>query len=375
MVFGEHVVRLFQRDDQPSNYWFMRVTVESKQYRRSLKTCVLGEAKKVVSAHMVKILAKQMVGQRVFSTSLKDWREGYLIDVGRTVDRGERSKLTLNNISQRMDYAFAFLRSKGVLGSSAVDSVEGGLWQDYIDYRLEHKKTMRRDVINSELVTIKAAFEWARKQGWCSDRNVPKWELVLEKQQAMRDKLTNKQFRHVITLLKQYQDDFLLTVVMTMSEGGFRTGEVLKLRRRDVEIGKNELVVTVQETTSKVRKSRQVPIRGSWLKAWIEARELKPDDPVFPTSKTFYRTFKKFREKKLVPNGLGHADCYHARHAWITERLEAGESIHLVARLAGTSTIQIERTYSGVVNLIIGREFAKKKIWVNDDGSTEVLGT
>jgi len=118
-----------------------------------------------------------------------------------------------------------------------------------------------------------------------------------------------------------------------------------------------------------------------WLRDWLRSRgdSLQPDDLVFAlgdskdASIAFYRQFQNLRRDVLKPEGLEKVDAYHARHQWITERLQAGESIHLVAKLAGTSTAQIEKSYSGVIDLVIGREFAKKKLKRNEDGSFEVI--
>jgi integrase len=409
MVFGTHVVRLFQRDDQPSNNWFMRVYVEGRQFRRSLKTCVLQEARKECQQIMLKIMAKEMAGIKVFSKSLKEVRDGFLLEVKTRESRGELSSETVRYINRRLDLALGSLKSKGCLevspiargflksekipDSTPVDAVDGKVWQRYIDWRLENTK-IRRDVINQELVNIKAMFIWARKQGWCTEKNVPVWNLVLEKQQATREKLTHLEFSRAVQLMRQWARsaqgsrrmlrEMVLTVFQTIANSGLRTGECLKLTRGDIQVMDNEIILTIRDSTTKVRKRRQVPILhsgGIWLRDWLRSRGnlLKPDDLVFAlgdskdASIAFYRQFQNLRRDVLKPEGLEKVDAYHARHQWITERLQAGESIHLVAKLAGTSTTQIEKTYSGVIDLVIGREFAKKKLKRNDDGSFEVI--
>ena len=174
----------------------------------------------------------------------------------------------------------------------------------------------------------------------------------------------------------------VLTVFMTIFNSGLRTSECLLLRRKDINVvSGREIIITVRAETSKVRKTRQVPVMhsgGLWLRDWLRQRELKPDDLVFAVAKrgahnSFYRGFKQFRETILKPEGLEDADPYHARHQWCTDRLMSGESIHLVAKLAGSSTTEIERTYSNVIDLNIGREFGKKKLRFNEDGTIEVI--
>jgi integrase len=393
MVFGEHRVRLFQRNDQPSNYWFMRVSFEGKQFRRSLKTCVLEEAKKAVNGHMVDVLAKQKAGQKVFGTTLKDFRDAYLLFLQTRQERGELSALTLRNLIRHVSLGMDFLRSEDHPGSMAMDRVDGKLWQQYADCRLKTVKK-RRDGIHQELVSIRAGFEWARRQGWCTDKNIPNWELKLEKTQATRDKLTHRQFYRALQLMREWvvtvkgkarlRRELVHVAFRTIANSGLRTGECLKLTMRDIQVGNSEIILTIRDTTTKVRKSRQVPILhsgGAYLRGWLHRiGDRKPNDLVFVVGKSkdasimFYRQFNNFKKSILKPVGLEQLDPYHARHQWISERLESGESIHLVAKLAGISTTQIEKTYSGVIDLVIGREFAKKKLHYNEaDGSVQVI--
>jgi integrase len=398
MVFGQHRVRLFQRNDQPSNFWFMRVRVENKQFRRSLKTCVLEEAKKAATQHMIDILAKQKAGQKVFPITLQQFRDAYVLDLEARAKRGEKSALTVKNTTNRIDDALKFLSEHlKIPSSAALDSVDGTMWQSYIDWRLTQNPDLRRDTIDGELVSINGAVDWARKKVWCTERNLLKWELEKENQPAMRDKIPAQDFQRARKLIGQWVASakagmprmrrlMVQTVFETIAAGAFRSGEMLKLRRKDVQIndhGPNrELIITVQEETTKVRKFRQVPLLHSaavYLRDWLELRkDLKPDDLVFAlrkakdASRMFYEQFGELRKDVLVPQGLGKLDLYHARHARITEWLLMGHSIHLVAKLAGTSVVQIEKTYSGVIEIIIGREFAKQKLVYNEDGTFEV---
>jgi integrase len=408
LVFGQYKVRLFQRRDQPSNYWFMRVQVEGRPYKRSLKTCVLELAREAASQEMIEILAKLKAGQKVFPTSLKQARDEYLVDQQKRVTRDKRSKFTIRKITQRVDRAMEFLKDNEKLPSAAIDSIEGKFWQQYIDWRLKPMPDIRRDGINDELVTIRAWFEWCQGKGWCSQSNIPQWELELEKQQATRDKIPAEQITEARRLMAHWYrgipDSFLklkrtmvYAVFNTMLFGAFRTGEILQVQYKELKISEKEIVVTVRDTTSKVRKTRQVPLVGDasiWLFDWINLRtDWQPDDLVFstlltPPDKTadnwqqkvianirqvFYREFGQLRKDVLIPAGLGEVEAYHARHYCITNWLLAGHSIHLVAKVAGTSVAQIEKTYSGIIEIVIGREFARKTLVHKADGSFEVL--
>lgn len=396
LVFGQFKVRLFQRNDQPSNYWFMRTQIEGKPYKRSLKTAHLQTARDNASQEMIEVLAKMKAGLKVFSKSLKDAKDAYLLDQEERVIRDKRSKFTVKKIRHRIDRAFAFLKDKDMAPTTPIDTIPGAFWQGYIDWRLKPMPDIRRDGIHDELTSIRAWIEWVQGKGWCSASNIPKWELELEKQQATRTKIAPADFNRARQLmydwtcaaadknsLAQEKREMLFTVFMTISCGAFRTGEILQVRRKDIQVSDNEIIVTVQDGTSKVRKTRQVPLLHEGtvcLQSYLEARpKMKPDALVFSLrdaknpSKMFYREFSALRKEVLIPAGLGHLDAYHGRHHCITTWLLAGHSIHLVAKLAGTSVSQIERTYSGVIELAIGREFAKHRLDYKEDGSFEVV--
>jgi hypothetical protein len=75
---------------------------------------------------------------------------------------------------------------------------------------------------------------------------------------------------------------------------------------------------------------------------------------------------------KLKEKQLEWFDTYHCRHYWITNRLLAGESIHLIASAAGTSTREIESTYSHVIEEVVSRKFNERRVVSNKDGSYDV---
>lgn len=397
LVFGPHKVRLFQRNDQPSNYWFMRVQLEGKPFKRSLKTAHLESARDAATQVMIEALSKIKAGQKVFSVTVSDARRAYLLNEQERVAREDRSTYTVKNVVQRIDRAIAFLRDQGITPSASIDSIQGNFWQQYIEWRLKPTPDLRRDGINSELTTIRAWFEWCQKQGWCAASHIPQWELTVEKTQASLVKVPAANFIRARQLMYDWMvaasdtgnpiecenRETIFTVFMTISCGAFRTGEILQVRRKDIQMAGDEIIVTVQDNTSKVRKARQVPLLHEGvicLRSYLNSRpKMKPDERVFvmrgakEPRNLFYKAFSKLRKNVLIPAGLGDIEPYHARHFAITNWLLMGNSIHLVGRLAGTSVKQIEATYSNVIELSIGREFAQKYLVYKEDGSHEIV--
>lgn len=87
---------------------------------------------------------------------------------------------------------------------------------------------------------------------------------------------------------------------------------------------------------------------------------------------TFYHQYKSLRQK-LKEKGLEWFDLYHSRHAWVTNRILAGEDIYQVAQAAGTSVAEIESTYSHVLTAETTRKFNSKRVEHHPDGSHEIV--
>lgn len=408
LVFGQYKVRLFQRNDQENANWRMQVQIEGKPWKPSLGTAHLETAKQVATDKMIDVLAKIKSGQKVHSTSIKDARDAYLVDQRESEVRDNRSKFTVKKVGQRVDRAVQFLKDKGTPFTASVDSVNGKFWQQYVNWRLAPMPNIRRDGIVDELVTIRAWFEWCQAKGWCSASNLPQWELKKEKEQAKRKKIPADQIKKARGLLVQWVNatepgferrkrKMVNAIFQTMLNGAFRTGEIRQVQYKDVNVIDSEIVVTIQSETSKVRKTREIVLvgdEGIWLRDWLAHRsDWAADDLVFDTrfkpvdktrpnwrqklianiKQTFERAYTDFRTDFLTPAGLSDIEPYHARHYCITKWILQREEIHWIAKYSGTSVAQIEKTYSGVLAVLMGREFAKKRVVHKDDGSFEVV--
>ena len=77
--------------------------------------------------------------------------------------------------------------------------------------------------------------------------------------------------------------------------------------------------------------------------------------------------------KRLKDIQLDWFDPYHCRHFYITNRLLAGEPIHIVAKVCGTSVKEIEATYSHVLTEMASRSFGDRKVFYNEEGGIEVV--
>lgn len=415
---GGRSITLFRRDDITDSSWFFCVYLreEKRQYRVSLKTTDRAEAKRKAESVLIDLLGRIKTGEKILSPSLGDILRLYRAEQARRVSDGQISAKTATLQSYRINSGVAFLASKYPAGNATkMSAIDGDVFKEYLAWRRARRlekgsdKTIRLDVVRDELLSIRKVFLFARDEKLCSDRNVPTWNFVVEREGPKRRRVTREDYAGFLNCARRwrsktkvkkerYHRELLLHFVLVISNTGLRTGELLGLRNRDVEIREqaNECIINVRAETSKVRRGRLITVNQSfggnatrtvginYLIRWIQKHQIhsEPNDYVFAPFETgdrtardvYYHSYKRLRAD-LKELKLDWFDTYHCRHFWITNRLYAGEPIHLVAKAAGTSTSEIERTYSNVMTELTTRQFGNNRLLFNRDGSFQKVAT
>jgi site-specific recombinase XerD len=415
LAVGPYKATLYRRADVANSSWFFRVYLkqEGRHFRKSLKTDSLHLAEQLAVKEIIEVLARAESGQRILAVSLADLRRRFKLHQEGEVARGERSQNTFDNHGTRLNHAFRFLKDKGKDLQTRVTSLDGEIWDTYLEWRFadakSRGKTIRRDVVRDELLTIRKMFLFAQKQKLCSERTIPKWSFQVDKEGPRRHRMTARNYTDFLTCIHRwigeaknaretYNRLLLRHFVLVISNSGMRSGELFGLKNKDVEVRPkaNECLITIRKETSKVRRSRQVSFHASYggnikreeptnyLIRWINDYQIhrEPGDFVFSTMgdgqqdvrDVYYHNYKLLRVK-LREIGIGWFDTYHCRHFWITNRLLAGESIHLVAKAAGTSVAEIESTYSHVLAEMATKEFNKRQVQYDRENGHEVVET
>ncbi len=414
--FGRATATIYRRGDIENSSWFFRLYLkeEKRHYRKSLKTADRKEAFDLAHNEIVAILAKVQTGVRILAIALKDLVRRYKLHLQSQMDSGELARTTMRLNLYRVAHGCEFLATVYEAGmATKVSAIDGAVFDRYLKWRVEKRATkhtgatIRRDVIRDELLSIRKMFLYAKKEKLCTEKSVPHWDFVIEKEAPARRRMTQRNYTDVTNAIRSwvkeaknekdlYHRRVLQSIFLLISNSGMRSGEVFGLRNRDVDVRATtaECVLTIRPETSKVRKGRRITLSASsggrakdtrrinYLIRWIDEyqRHPNPNDFVFSgfdkgsisARDTYYHAYKQLR-KKLAEIELDWFDTYHCRHFWITNRLLAEEPIHLVAKAAGTSVSEIESTYSHVLTELSTRKFGNKRVIYQPDGSWEVV--
>jgi integrase len=405
MQFGNQAVTLYRRPDALRSSWYFRIHIkeEKRHYRQSLNTTNLSQAKLAAQEQVINILSKVRSGERILDLSLADLKRKFELHMDGEVDREQISSNTWKNHRYRIRLGLEFLRTKYPKGlETRLSQIDGNLFNDYLEWRLTENKakgrSLRRDVVRDELLIIRKMFSFAQKQKLCSAKSVPNWDFHVETEGPKRERITaanHAQFRTTLNRWTisdpavrnndkmQYHRWMTLSVISLVEASGMRSGEVFGLKNKDIQRkGDVDFLVRIRKETSKVRRGREITVKSRQLHDWLEEwqKYSDPNDFVFApfdTGKTtcrdtFYHQYKSLRQK-LKEKGLEWFDLYHSRHAWVTNRILAGEDIYQVAQAAGTSVAEIESTYSHVLTAETTRKFNRKKVEHHPDGSHEIV--
>lgn len=199
MPFGTHSVTLYRRPEAKKSSWFFRIYIkeESRHYRKSLETADLNQARFLAQDKIVEILGKVKHGQRLLDITLNDLHRQYQVHMDREVEKSQISKNTWKSHRYRLRQGLEFLRSLTAVYPKALHTrlshLDGEVYRGYLDWRLEGVKakgrTIRRDVVRDELLTIRKMFQYGKREKLCGERAIPNWDFRVETEAPRRRRL------------------------------------------------------------------------------------------------------------------------------------------------------------------------------------------
>jgi integrase len=383
MDLYDGAIRIYRTTNSGDVYQLRLWVSEEKKYiRKSLKTRDKNDAITLAQKEFIQIKAKLLNGEKLFSISVADFRTKYLEYVQTLVDDEQISKGRQTNIKTFTKHYQDFVGEK-----TKVQSINPKEFLKYRTFRQSKVKGITMTVVVNESITIKQMYNWAINEGIVSPNLLPDFgKIKVQKNEVKREGFNIKEYNQLIgvgmkwyeKVKKEYPNrdeeiyyrKTIRDFIVLMANYGFRTGELLNLKNKDVVIhGDGTATVTIHAETTKVRKRRDV--RGR--RGDVFARRLKYskfnelDDFVFSDfakkkqmSKDklydYYADLVKVVKEKH-PDFDDEKTIYSLRHFWITLQLLAGKvDVYKVARYAGTSLQQIQRHYDNMKDLEVSKE-------------------
>jgi integrase len=254
-------------------------------------------------------------------------------------------------------------------------------------------------VVQNESITVKQMYKWAVKKKFISANYVPDYgEIRVKKNEVKRkgysvthyDKLVKFAkgwWRKVLRNAKDRDEEIyyrrsIRDFILLMGNFGFRTGELLQLRYKNVKVNDDgteksaeTATVKILAETSKVRKERTIQSRRGDIFIRRKTYSKFCSDESFVFSKfdkdemmtttllyDYYKDLKKYVKSKDASFD-DSLDLYSLRHFWITLQLIHGQvDIHRIARFAGTSYTQIVNHYDNMKDSEVSKELLQVKL-------------
>jgi hypothetical protein len=187
--FGNRKYTLYRRADLELSSWFFRIHLkeETRNFRNSLRTRDFSEAPDRAQSELIQLLTKVESGQRMLSLRLKDLIRRFMTYQEEQVRTEQIARTTLRLHHYRIQLGCKFLQAKLPSGNeSKIVSINGDIFNHYLAWRQKavanKGKTIRRDVVRDELLSIRKMFRYAREQHLCTDRNIPSWDITSERE-------------------------------------------------------------------------------------------------------------------------------------------------------------------------------------------------
>ena len=372
---------------------------EQKYVRESLQTDDKESAVNKATERFIYYRSRILKNEKVFSITSSELRDDFLIYIQNQVDNQQLSKGRQSNIKTFTKHYLKFVNEK-----SKIQNIPPKFFRDYLTFRRTSKSDILVSVVINESVTIKQMYRFGVDKGHINSDYCPDFGVMKKPQdEGIRDSFTIDEYGMLINISKNWYKDKSIVdneeekyyrrlcndFILVMANGGFRTQEVRLLKWKDIkkisETDKGvyaEVIVRAENT--KIRKSRTLEMRRGDVFQRIKSYSnyTEKDDFVFSTydknevisKRRLYTVFNQLRE--LVSTIHSDFDntksLYSLRHFWITIRILAGLNVYDIAKISGTSLVQIQKHYDAATSLITSKKMNKNSLRFDEHGDVVI---
>lgn len=380
------------------NYYVrMRLTLEKKYLRQSLKTSDLETAIQRAEDFVLQTLSDINSGKKMFGITLGELAEEYL--EYRKDDIGLETGITEGRWKTIKTYINALLRYKKPnikLSELDVDSC-----YEYLKWRNKDRPGISPVTVRNEQATINHLMKYAFRNKHTHFEKFRFKEIKLKggRDQRRRGVMNDNEYRQLYQFMRKWvkeaeknldektylERELIRDCILIGANTMLRVGELWQLKWKDIKRiykadtdgGKTVHIVelNVRAETSKIRISRQVKSRGGEYFKRLRKRSkfTTGEDFVFSQinspnrfrRESFYSYWSELMEgAKIKDHKERKLTWYTLRHYGITTRLRAEIDIATLANIAGTSIDQIEKHYGHIDSSMRDRAILKDPIYM-----------
>ena len=375
-----------------SKVWQFRMWIsEEKRYViESLRTEDRERAKELAEQRYIEYRSKVQRNEKIFSITADELRTRFLEHIAKQVSIGQLSEGRERNIKTFTKHYVEFVGR-----SSKIQNIDPKQFREYLSYRRGKKADILATVVANESVTIKQMYRFATEEGLINQLYLPDFGVIKRPDgEAVRESYTPEEY----TILTDFSQDWykkkdakteedryyrrlIHDFILIMANGGFRTQEARLLKWKDIkkiihtEDGKETYAeIVIRPENTKTRKGRTIEIRRGDVFERIKkySNYTEREDFVFSRhdrnevlDKTrLYDWFGSLVKaiKETNTNFDESKTLYSLRHLFISMRILAGLNVYDIAKITGTSLVQIQKHYDAITSLATSRNMNKNTL-------------
>ena len=228
--------------------------------------------------------------------------------------------------------------------------------EEYTERCLVETRTICKRTIQIELNYFRTFLRWCKDEEKYIVGDFPKG--FPKSQQKAKAKVVLS-LGEIPELIKHQKEGFQRTLTMLMVQNGLRKTEALTLKKENIDLKNNALIIT-----GKFDKTRVVPIITEDLHQILKATisDKKPGDYLFINPKTNrpYTNIKKSLKTAALAAGIDKRVYNHLmRHSFVTSAIMAGVPVAAVRELAGHEDIRTTQDYTKLMSEFLQSEAVK----------------
>jgi integrase len=265
--------------------YYARVYVGNRKYiHRTLKTSKASEARKLGLRYLHEVEFKQAEALPLQQLSFNEVIKEYVALREREYDRSKQDKV--NTSTQQRTSIFMLRQIKRVVkfwqeycGKVAVDKIDNGLLQDYVQWRKDYYHKLPKDklpknarinpadkTIEWEMILAKTLLKFATDRGYRGNKPLPTYRFKAEKT-ITRPALTLPEYHTLIKRMREwiretdneewkYTREMMRDYVLILANTGMRVGELNNLKVSDIVefkdgVGRKNYMFNVKGKTGK----------------------------------------------------------------------------------------------------------------------------